>query len=79
MARALAATAAFALVVAVPTDLIHTPVFGREIPPTWWAWPGLLVSSVLAGLLVATYVAVPERPSSPTSPRPGAVAGSVRC
>ena len=62
---ALAATAAFVLVVAVPTDLIDTPVFGREIPPTWWAWPGLLVSSVLGGLLVATYVAVPEQPEQP--------------
>ena len=57
----LGATAAFVLVVAVPTDLIDTPVFGREIPPTWWAWPGLLVSSVLGGLLVATYVVVPEQ------------------
>jgi hypothetical protein len=28
---------AFVLVVAVPTDLIDTPLFSREIPPTWWA------------------------------------------
>lgn len=55
-AAATAATFAFALAVAVPTDLVDTPVFGRAIPPTWWAWPSLLVSSVLAGLLVATYV-----------------------
>lgn len=41
---------------AVPTALIATPWFGREIPPTWWAWPALGVSSVLAGLLTATYV-----------------------
>lgn len=47
------------LVVAVPTDLVDTPVFGREIPPTWWAAPALLVASVLGGLLVATYVASP--------------------
>ena len=59
---ALGAATAFVLVVAVPTDLIDTPVFGREVPPTWWAWPGLLVSSVLGGLLVATYVALPGRP-----------------
>jgi hypothetical protein len=46
-------------VVAVPTDLVDTPVFGREIPPTWWAWPSLVVTSVLGGLLLASYVARP--------------------
>lgn len=52
-----AATAVgFTLVVAIPTDLIDNPVFGREIPPTWWSWPALTISSVLGGLLVATYV-----------------------
>lgn len=54
---ALVAGIGFALVVAIPTDLIDTPFFGREVPPTWWAWPSLVVSSTLAGLLVATYVA----------------------
>jgi len=54
---AAAAAVGFALVVAIPTDLIDTPVFGREIPPTWWSWPALVISSVLAGVLVATYVA----------------------
>ena len=41
------------------SDLIDTPVFSREIPPSWWSWPALVVSSVLAGLLTATYVAAP--------------------
>ena len=54
---ALASAAAFVVLVAVPTDLIDTPVFSREIPPTWWAWPSLGVSALLGGLLVATYVA----------------------
>lgn len=49
----------YALLIAIPTDLIDTPVFSREIPPTWWSWPALVVSSVLAGLLTATYVRVP--------------------
>ena len=40
------ASLAFALVVAVPTDLVDTPLFGREVPPTWWAWPSLDVSSL---------------------------------
>lgn len=60
------AAAAFVLVVAVPTDLVDTPWFMREIPPTWWAWPSLVASSVLGGLVTATYV----RPS-PTHLEPG--------
>ena len=59
---ALAMTAISVLVVAVPTDLIDTPVFSREVPPTWWSWPALLASSALAGLLVATYVREPGSP-----------------
>lgn len=72
---ALAAAAAFVLVVAVPTDLIDTPVFGREVPPTWWAWPSLLVSSLLGGLLVATYVRAPDQPDQPSISRGGWVGG----
>ncbi|GAB2743042.1 hypothetical protein [Nocardioides pakistanensis] len=56
---AVGSTVAYALLIGIPTDLIDTPVFGREIPPTWWSWPALVVSSVLAGLLTATYVADP--------------------
>ncbi len=66
----------FVLVVAIPTDLIDTPVFGREIPPTWWAWPSLVVSSVLGGMLVATYVAGPEQPDVP-APRRGGWVGAA--
>ncbi|MDN5894076.1 MAG: hypothetical protein L0H93_08620 [Nocardioides sp.] len=57
---AVLAAVAFTLVVAVPTALIDTPFFGREIPPTWWAWPSLVVSSVLAGMLIASYLADPS-------------------
>ena len=53
---AAAAAAATYLVVAVPTDLIDTPLFGREVPPTWWSVPVLGVTAVLTGLLLATYV-----------------------
>lgn len=59
---ALAATALTVVVIAVPTDLIDTPVFGREVPPTWWSWPALLVSAVLSGLLFATYVRNGDEP-----------------
>ncbi|RBY91159.1 hypothetical protein [Blastococcus sp. TF02A-30] len=59
---ALAMTAVGVVVVAVPTDLVDTPVFSREVPPTWWSWPALLVSAALGGLLVATYVREPGSP-----------------
>lgn len=69
---AVLASAAFLLVVAIPTDLIDTPLFSREIAPTWWSWPALLVSSVLGGLITATYVRPVERPAAgvegPTGP-----------
>ena len=54
------------LLIAVPTDLVDTPWFGRDVSVTSWAWPGLVASSVLAGLLAATYVGVPaQRPAVP--------------
>lgn len=62
---ALAAAVATVLVVGVPTVLIPNPVFGRDIPPTAWAWPVLLLTSVLGGLLLATYVRDP-RVAEPT-------------
>lgn len=74
---AAASSVVTALVVALPTAMIPTPVFGREIPTTWWAWPVLAVTSVLSGLLFATYVREPgtERPSSATIDRRGAAGG----
>jgi hypothetical protein len=55
------ATAAFTVVfIAIPTDLIDTPFFARQVPPTVWSWPVLIVSAILAGLVTATYVAYPD-------------------
>lgn len=47
---------AVGLMVAVPTAVIPTPLFGREIAVTWWSYPTVLASAVLGGLLVATYI-----------------------
>lgn len=44
------------LVLGVPTAVIANPVFGRTIAPTLWAMNVLIATSVLAGLLSATYV-----------------------
>ncbi len=57
IAAGIAAAVATCLVVAIPTDLIDTQFFSREIPPTWWSWPALLATSALTGVLVSTYVA----------------------
>jgi hypothetical protein len=60
------------LVVAVPTDLINTPLFHRDIPPEWWSWPALALSAGLAGLLATTYVASPgSRPATAAAQRRG--------
>ncbi len=44
------------LAVGLPTDVIPNPVFGRPVDVTWWSYPILLVTAVLGGLLMATYV-----------------------
>lgn len=47
---------AFALLIGYPTVLIPNPVFGREIPVLAWNYPVWIITSVLAGMLAATYV-----------------------
>jgi hypothetical protein len=75
---AVVAAALTVLVVGIPTVLIPNPLFGREIPPTWWAWPALLVTAVLSGLVLATYVrsgAVAPADETASGSRAGAVGG----
>ena len=54
---------AFAVLIGVPTVLIPNPVFGREIPVVAWNYPVWIVTSVLAGMLAATYVRPAKSPS----------------
>lgn len=56
---AIGASLATTLVVAIPTAMIPTPIFGREVAVTWWSWPVLVVTAVLSGLVFATYVREP--------------------
>ena len=53
---ALAGGLATALLVALPTAVIPNPVFGRAIEVTWWSYPVVVLTGVLGGLLLATYV-----------------------
>jgi hypothetical protein len=43
-------------VIALPTAVVENPVFGREIGVTSWSVTVILISSILTGLLIATYV-----------------------
>lgn len=47
---------AFALLIGIPTVLIPNPVFGREVAVQVWNYPVWIASSILAGMLAATYV-----------------------
>jgi len=46
----------FALLIGIPTVLIPNPVFGRQVPAHAWNYPVWVASSVLAGMLAATYI-----------------------
>lgn len=49
-------TGGFGLLVGVSTVIIPNSMFSREIPTLWWDYPVWIVTSLLAGLLAATYV-----------------------
>ena len=55
-AVAAAASVVVALAVGIPSDVIPNPVFGRPVDVTWWSYPVLVITAVLGGLLIATYV-----------------------
>lgn len=49
-----------ALIIALPTAVIPNPIFGRAIEVTWWSYPTVILSGILGGLLIATYVREPS-------------------
>jgi MFS family permease len=49
-------TAGSLLVLGLPTDLVPNPIFGRQIEAPAWSYVALVITAVLAGLLLATYV-----------------------
>lgn len=55
-AVAAVASVAVGLLIGVASVLIPNPFFARDIPPVWWNYPVWLVTSVLSGMLTATYV-----------------------
>jgi hypothetical protein len=65
-ALAVVAGAGVAVLVALPTAVIPNPVFGRTVAVTWWSYPVVILTGILGGLLVATYV----RGSAAPAPAP---------
>jgi hypothetical protein len=58
-AIATASGVVIAILVALPTAVIPNPVFGRAIEVTWWSYPTVILTGVLGGLLIGTYVRTP--------------------
>lgn len=65
------AALAVGLVVGIVTVLIPNSFFVRDIPPVWWNYPVWILTSVLSGMLLATYV----RTSGPAVASAGAAEG----
>ncbi|MBC7630569.1 hypothetical protein [Aeromicrobium sp.] len=42
--------------IGVPTDLIDTPLFSRSIAAPWWAVPVWVLTALLTGVLIGTYI-----------------------
>ncbi|WP_423058812.1 hypothetical protein [Brevibacterium linens] len=63
IASAAAAAAGSAVVIGLATVLIPNSLFARDIPPVWWDYPVWILTAVLLGMLIATYVRTPESAS----------------
>lgn len=72
---AVAAAAAAALVIGVPTGIIDTSFYTRMTPVRWWDYPVWAISAILVGLTVATYVRVDAAP--PLHSRAGRTVGGT--
>jgi hypothetical protein len=64
------AGAAAAVAMAVPTDILDTPLFTREIPVRWWEYPTLAA----VGVLTALWVGIRARAGGPGA---GSAAGGI--
>lgn len=73
-AAAMLAGAGTALLVGVPTAVLPNAFFNRMTPVLWWNYPVWVLTALLVGLTVATYV----RPAPGVNTRTGRVtAGSL--
>jgi len=63
------------LLLGLTTALIENPVFGRPIDAPAWGFAALTLTSVLSGIILATYVATPLPADTDTATRRFTVAG----
>lgn len=68
------ALATFAII-GLPTDVIPNPLFGRAVAVTSWSMNILILSSVLSGLLIATYIKTNNTVTEETSLKIGGIGG----
>ncbi|WP_209370699.1 hypothetical protein [Brevibacterium renqingii] len=60
---AAAAAAGSAVVIGLATVLIPNALFSRDIPPMWWDYPVWILTALLLGMLIASYVRDPNSAS----------------
>lgn len=63
------------LVIGLPTVVVNNDVFGRDVAVTSWSMPVLIATSVLSGLLFATYIRVDEINSTEREAKLGSLGG----
>jgi len=66
---------AVAALVALPTAVIPNPIFGRAIEVTWWSYPVVILSGILGGMLIATYIREPGQEEIDKAAKVGTVGG----
>jgi hypothetical protein len=72
---AIAVAVATYFLIGIPTAVIANPVFGRAIGVTSWSIPVLIATSVLSGMLFATYVRMDSVITDEISAKLGSVGG----
>ena len=63
------ASAGSLVLLGIPTAMIPNPIFARKIEAPAWTYPSLVVTALLAGLLLATYVRATGRDTTADGPR----------
>jgi hypothetical protein len=74
VAAIIAAVATF-FIIGIPTAVIENPVFGRAVGVTAWSIPVLIATSILSGMLFATYVRMDAVITDESSAKVGSIGG----
>ncbi|WP_209323731.1 hypothetical protein [Brevibacterium renqingii] len=72
---AAAAAAGSAVIIGLATVLIPNALFSRDIPPVWWDYPVWILTAMLLGMLIASYVRGPAPDSEEEASDPDSAPG----